>query len=86
MVLTTPEEGELDCVWAIKEAAWYKDEFGEHMEDKSKKTEKKNHANKAMMYDADGDASVCRIHELAEKGYVGTPGAAKLDLEKKGST
>ena len=36
-VLSTPEDTENDKLQVMEEAAWYNDEFGDHMVDSSKK-------------------------------------------------
>ena len=82
-VLTTPGENEKRKNSAdIESAAWYRDKVGEHMVDNKKKS-KIQYAAPEALYDLDGDQSVKRIHERNDHCYVGSSGAATLDLSKK---
>ena len=40
MVLSMPEDGETEKMKEMEEAAWYRDEFGDHMMDTNKKEKK----------------------------------------------
>jgi hypothetical protein len=40
-----PDDGERAAAKSMAEAAWYKDEFGEHMEDKNKREAPAEFAN-----------------------------------------
>ena len=66
----------------IKDAAWYKDEYGAHMSTKGRQ-KRKEHASLEMRNDIDGEHSIKMIHEHPGKGYAGTPGAATIDLHIK---
>jgi hypothetical protein len=77
-VLTTPEDAEYEKVKAIEEAAWYNDEFGDHMVDTSRK-EKATYATKEALEELNCDHSFKSIHH--KKGnYVGSPDAEFLQL------
>ena len=79
-VLTTSvEKEERENSADIESAAWYHDEVGEHMVD-NKKKRKIQYAAAEALYDLDGDKSVKTIHERNDNRYVGSPGAATLDL------
>ena len=82
-VLTTPgeEEKRENCA-DIESAAWYRDKVGEHMVDNEKKG-KRQYAAPEALYNLDGEQSVKTIHERNDHRYVGSPGAATLDLSKK---
>ena len=82
-VLTTPGEKEEQKNSAdIESAAWYRDKVGEHMVDNKKKS-KRPYAAPEDPYDLDSDKYVKTIHERNDHRYVGSPGAATLDLSKK---
>ena len=82
-VLSTPDDIEQQKEQDIEAAAWYKDEFGDHMKDKERKA-KKQYAALEQFYDLDGTHSVQTIHVCAAgKGYAGTPGAATFNLGDK---
>ena len=49
----------------------------------NKKNIKMKYATSEALYDIDGDQSVKTIHERNDHRYVGSPGAATLDLSKK---
>ena len=49
----------------------------------NKKKSKRQYAAVEALYDLDGDQSVKTIHERNNHRYVGSPGAATLDLSKK---
>ena len=63
----------------LKEAAWYKDEYGAHMSTKGRQN-KKEYASLYMLYDIDSENFVKKIHEHPSKGYAGTLNAATIDL------
>ena len=48
-----------------------------------KQKRKKQYAAQEALYNIDGDQSVKTIHERNNHRYVGSPGAATLDLSKK---
>ena len=81
-VLTTPKTQADAKRSEIEDAAWYKDEYGAHMTESGRK-EKKNYANKDMLYDLDKAQSVTTIHARPGGTYAGTPGADTLDLGSK---
>jgi hypothetical protein len=80
--LTTPRDGELEKAKALESAAWYRDEFGGHMQRKDKREAPREFANEEMMYDADADKSVHTVHEKAGKPstYKGSAGAPQIQL------
>ena len=78
-VLTNPEDIEATKTHSIGNTAWYKDEFGSHMQEKGKQ-QKKSYAASDMVYDLGGEHSVKTIHERADTGYTSTPGAPTLQL------
>ena len=81
MVLTTPEDAELDKQKKMEEAVWYSDIFGENMLDLSK-LEKKTFANKEALEELHCNHSFKPIHQ--RKGnYVGSPGAESFQLGTK---
>jgi hypothetical protein len=55
-VLETPEDAENEKHRAMESAAWYNDEFGDHMVDTSKK-ERREYANKEALDELHGDHS-----------------------------
>ena len=77
-VLTTPADKDEDAAQDIENAAWYKDEFGDHMKGGGK--EKKQYAAPEALYGLDDEHSVRTIHDKKGKGYSGSPGAEQLDL------
>jgi hypothetical protein len=80
-VLTTPEDEENDKLKAIEDAAWYNDEFGDHMVDTSKK-EKLKYASKEALDELNCDHSYKSVHQ--KKGnYVGSPDAPSFQLGGK---
>jgi hypothetical protein len=62
MILTTPEDAENEKIRAMEEAAWYNDEFGDHMVDTSKK-EKVPYASKEALDDLHCEHSFKTIHQ-----------------------
>lgn len=80
--MTLPQDEEEKAIKALAEAAWYKDEFGSHMKDKSRKEAREEFADEAFLYDHDGDKSVKTIH--SKKGtsevYKGSPHAPTFSL------
>ena len=80
--VTTPEDDEQERQQVLKDAAWYKYEYGAHMSTKGRQ-KKKEYASPEMMYDIDREHSVKTIHENPGKGYPGTPGADTIDLQSK---
>lgn len=77
-VLTTPEDEENDKAKALEDAAWYNDEFGDHMVDTSRK-EKAAFASKEALAELNCDHSFKSIHQ--KKGnYVGSPDAESFQL------
>ena len=77
-VLTTPEDEENEKAKAMEEAAWYNDEFGDHMMDTSRK-EKAAFASKEALVELNCDHSFKSIHQ--KKGnYVGSPDAVSFQL------
>ena len=79
--MTTPRDDKAAAQKQLEQAAWYKDEFGEHMEDKGKKQAKPDFVDEEMMYDHAADKSVHTVHEKqGAKKYQGTPGAPQLQL------
>ena len=82
-MLTTPGENEeREHSADIESAAWYCDEFGEHMVD-NKENSKRQYAAPESRYDIDGYQSVKTIHERNDHRYIGSTGAETLDLSKK---
>ena len=79
---TPGEKEERENSADIESAAWYRDEVGEHMVD-NKKNSKRQYAAPGALYNLDGEQSVKTIHEINDHRYVGSPGAATLDLSKK---
>ena len=68
----------------METAAWYKNSYESLTYGKGKKTKtKKDFASPDMMYDLDGDLSVNIVHNRPCKGYVGSLGAAVLNLSGK---
>ena len=49
----------------------------------NKKRNKRQYAAPVALYDLDGEKYVNTIHEINDHRYVGSPGAATLDLSKK---
>ena len=49
----------------------------------NKKKSKRQYAAPEALYDLDGEQHVKKIHERNDHRYVGSPGAATLDLSKK---
>jgi hypothetical protein len=81
-ILTTPEDAENEKLKAMEDAAWYNDEFGNHMVDVSRK-EKVEYASKEAMAELHCDHSYKSIHQ--KKGnYVGSPGEESFQLGSKG--
>ena len=81
--LTTPgEEEERENCADIDSAAWYRDEVGEHMVENKKKS-KSQYAAPEALYDLEEEQYVKTIHKRNDHRYVGSPGAATLDLNKK---
>jgi uncharacterized membrane protein YgcG len=77
-VLTTPEDEENNKAKMMEEAAWYNDEFGDHMVDISRK-EKAAFATKEALVELNCDHSFKSIHQ--KKGnYVGSPDAESFQL------
>ena len=76
--LSTPRDAEEERKKSLESQAWYKDEFGSHMESKSKKMPRE-FANEEMMYEHGGDKSVVSVHERPGK-YEGSPGAPNIQL------
>ena len=66
----------------LKDAAWYKDEYGAHMSTKGRQ-KKKEYSSPEMLYDIDGEHPVRTILEHPGKGYSGNLGAATIDLQSK---
>ena len=77
--VTPPEDAERERQQVIEDAPWYKYEYSAHMSTKGRQ-KRKEYASPEMMYDIDGEHSVKTVHEKPWKGYVGTPGAATIDL------
>jgi hypothetical protein len=77
-VLTTPEDAENERMDKLEEAAWYKDEFGDHMVDTSRK-EKKKFAGKEALDELNCDYSFKSVH------YKTGTGGESLDLGSKRS-
>ena len=80
--VTTPEYSERERQQVLKDAAWYKDEYGAHMSTKGRQ-KKKEYAPPGILYDIDNEHSAKTIHEHPMKGYAGNPGAATIDLQIK---
>ena len=80
--VTTPEDDELERPQVLREAAWYKYEYGSHMSTKGRQN-KKEYASPDMLYDIDGEHSLKTIHKHPGKGYSGTLSAATIDLQSK---
>jgi hypothetical protein len=80
--LTTPRDGDMEKAKAMESAAWYRDEFGDHMKGKDKREAPREFANEEMMYDPDADKSVHTVHEKAGKPstYKGSAGAPTIQL------
>ena len=81
--LTTPEDAENEKLQAMEDAAWYNDEFGNHMVGTSKK-EKMTHANKEALDELHCDHSYKTIHQ--KKGNqldVAEGEAFKIGIETK---
>ena len=76
--LSTPRDAEEERKKSLESQAWYKDEFGDHMEGKSKKMPRE-FANEEMMYEHGGAKSVVSVHERPGK-YEGSPGAPNIQL------
>jgi uncharacterized membrane protein YgcG len=80
-VLFTPEDEEQEKMKAIEEAAWYNDEFGDHMVDSNKK-EKMQYASKEALDELNCDHSYKSFHQ--KKGnYVGSPDAPSFQVGGK---
>lgn len=80
-VLFTPEDEEQEKMKAIEEAAWYNDEFGDHMVDSNKK-EKMQYASKEALDELNCDHSYKLFHQ--KKGnYVGSPDAPSFQVGGK---
>ena len=77
-----PEDAERERKKVLKDAAWYKDEYGAHVSTKGRQ-KKKEYASPYMLYDIDSEHSVKMIHENPGKGYADTPGADTIDLQSK---
>jgi hypothetical protein len=84
MVLTTPEDAENDKMRAMEEAAWYNDEFGDHMVDTSKK-EKVPYASKEALDDLHCEASFKTIHQKkgTQSAEVSEGEVFKLGIKSK---
>ena len=67
----------------MENAAWYRDEYGEHMKRKDKKDKKKEYAAPKVLYGIDDEHTYNTIHGEKRASYAGTPGAAKLNLGEK---
>ena len=67
MVLTTKADEEAEELQAMEDAAWYKDEIGEHMEDSGKK-KKKKYAGQEELEELSCDQSYKSVHH--KKGKV----------------
>jgi hypothetical protein len=79
--LTTPEDEEQEKMKAMEEAAWYTDEFGDHMVDTSRK-EKMQYASKEALDELNCDHSYKSVHQ--KKGnYVGSPDAPSFQVGGK---
>ena len=79
-MLTTPvEKEERENSADFESAAWYRDEVEDHMVDNKEKSKRQYTAAEAL-YDINGGQSVKTIHERNDHRYVGSPGAATLDL------
>ena len=79
---TPGEKEEQENSADIESAACYRDKVGDHMVDNKKKSKSQYTAAEAL-YDLDGNQSVKTIHERNDHRYIGSPGAATLDLNKK---
>jgi hypothetical protein len=81
MIITTPEDEEQEKLKAMEDAAWYNDEFGDHMVDTSKK-EKMQYASKEALDELNCDHSYKSVHQ--KKGnYVGSPDAPTFQVGGK---
>ena len=81
-VLTTPgEEEERENCADIDSTAWYREQVGEHMMDNKKKSKRQYEASEAL-YDLYGEQYEKTFHKRNDHCYVGSPGAATLDLSK----
>ena len=83
LTITTPDDVKREEEMALENAAWYKDEYGEHMSKKDKKDKKKEYAAPEVLYGIDDEHTYNTIHGEKGVSYAGTPGAAKLDLREK---
>lgn len=80
-VLTTPADEDVDHLEKMEEAAWYNDEFGDHMVDLSRK-EKRKFASKEALEELNCDHSHATVHK--KKGtYRGSPGAPVFNVGKE---
>ena len=50
LTITTPDDVKREEEMALENAAWYKDEYGEHMSKKDKKDKKKEYAAPEVLY------------------------------------
>eukprot|EP00956_Cyclotella_meneghiniana_P026377 scaffold56791_cov61-Cyclotella_meneghiniana.AAC.5 len=81
MLLTTPEDEEMEKNRKMEEAAWYKDEYGDHMVDTSKK-EKMSYSSKEALDDLHCEHSFKTIHK--KKGNQSTD-VSEREVFKVGS-
>lgn len=70
--LQTPQDELKKKEQALQSAAWYRDEFGEHMADKDQKEAAEEFANEEFMYDADSNKSITSVHQKKAKGKSAT--------------
>lgn len=77
-MLTTLEDAENEKLRAMEEAAWYNDEFGEHMVDSSKK-EKNIYANMEALDDLHCNHSHNLIHQKKGNQPVASEGETFQD-------
>jgi hypothetical protein len=80
-VLTTQEDEENEKVKAIEDAAWYNDEFGDHMFDTRKK-EKTKYAPQEALDELNCDHSYKSVH-MRKGNYVGSPDAPAFQVGGK---
>jgi hypothetical protein len=67
---------------AMESAAWYRDEFGDHMKGKDKQEAPREFADAEMMYDPDADKSVHTVHEKALRDLVSEDRRARKGKDK----
>lgn len=81
-LFSTPEDADLEKLKAMEEGVWYRNKFGDHMVDMSKK-EKAAYANKEALDELHCDHSFKSIHH--RKGnYMGSPYAELFQVGSKG--